>query len=140
MTPHQRASLKYARSKRGLRKMKAWRDANVVVIRKKKRAVYKRTRAQVRDHNLRTKYGMTLADLEQMLRDQDGKCAVCKIVLTAAVVSREEQTSLKAANVDHDHATGRVRGVLCFACNHAAGLLGDSAERCAMLGVYLKTC
>ena len=40
-----------------------------------------------------------------MLAAQDGKCAIC---LTAS-----------AAHIDHDHATGKVRGMLCFRCNAA---------------------
>lgn len=41
------------------------------------------------------------------------------------------------AHVDHDHRTGRIRGLLCGSCNRAAGLLADSAERAVSLALYL---
>jgi hypothetical protein len=63
-----------------------------------------------RDH-LRTSYGMSVADLEAMLAAQHGVCAICQ--------------TAPAIHVDHDHATGEVRGLLCFRCNAALGQLAD---------------
>lgn len=56
-----------------------------------------------RDQRYRSRYGITLADYDQMLADQGGKCAIC-----------ERELSL---DVDHDHDTGEVRGLLCRGCN-----------------------
>lgn len=44
-------------------------------------------------------------------------CEICGVNIT-------ENT----ANLDHDHTTGRVRGVLCWSCNAGIGHLGDSAD------------
>lgn len=56
-----------------------------------------------RDSRYRSRYGITLADYDQMWADQNGKCAIC---------DRERQL-----DVDHDHDTGEVRGLLCRSCN-----------------------
>jgi len=59
-----------------------------------------------RDKYLRTKYGITETIYKKMLAVADGKCWIC---------SKKPKKS--ALNVDHDHKTGQVRGLLCFFCN-----------------------
>lgn len=76
---------------------------------------YKRIK---RPHNrgaylLRT-YGISEQEYNHMLNKQNGVCAICEVV--------KEQTLA----VDHDHFTGRVRGLLCDKCNQALGFLQDS--------------
>jgi hypothetical protein len=85
---------------------------------------------QERQRNARIKYlyGITNEDYEQMLIDQDGVCAVCATPPTEG----------KRLSVDHDHDTGHVRGLLCYKCNTAAGLLGDDPALAAQLTLYLK--
>jgi len=67
----------------------------------------------------------------EMLTKQGGKCAVCG----------EGNTDIKGNPshlcVDHDHATGGVRGLLCKHCNIAAGNLKNSTERALRLSEYL---
>jgi hypothetical protein len=55
------------------------------------------------------KYGITVEEYDAMLRDQGGHCAICDAVVY-------DRTGRRLA-VDHDHATGRVRGLLCYRCN-----------------------
>jgi hypothetical protein len=55
-----------------------------------------------------------------MRADQGGECAICGLV-----------------GVDHDHATGAVRGILCFRCNAAIGQLDDEPDRARGLAEYL---
>lgn len=62
---------------------------------------------------LQRRYGLSLADYELRLRQQDYKCATCKRVLTRP-------------HVDHNHATGKVRGLLCYPCNISIGLLKEA--------------
>ena len=64
------------------------------------------------NHLLRT-YGLDSATLQQLVDAQGGVCAVCR---QAAPV-----------HVDHDHVSGRVRGVLCFNCNGGLGQFKDRA-------------
>lgn len=58
-----------------------------------------------RDSYLRRKYGLTLAQYNEMLRLQNGRCKLC---------GRKPKRIL---HVDHDHFTGRVRGLLDYYCN-----------------------
>nr|WP_240528300.1 endonuclease VII domain-containing protein [Streptomyces amritsarensis] len=61
--------------------------------------------------HLKRAYGITEAQCGEMIAAQGGLCRIC--------------LKAPAAHVDHCHETGRVRGVLCFNCNTAIGLLGD---------------
>ena len=84
--------------------------------------------------NLR-KYGLTLEEYGIMLAAQDGKCAVCR---TPAGECQNQYGSIPLA-VDHDHVTGKVRGLLCMKCNRAAGFLQDDPEIVRNLATYLST-
>src|SRR5574339_629814 len=62
---------------------------------------------KTRAANLKARFGITIEQYEQMLADQDGKCAICK---------RPPKANRRLA-VDHDHTNGNVRGLLCTPCN-----------------------
>jgi len=62
------------------------------------------------------RYGITAEEYEQQLQDQGGRCALC----------REPCRTGKRLAVDHDHETGKLRGLLCSACNTGIGSLGDN--------------
>lgn len=84
-----------------------------------------------RHDNLR-KYGITQADYETMLVAQDGRCAICG--------SRDPGTRQHDRMVvDHDHATGLLRGLLCVACNRGLGNFGDDVHRLSSAIRYLNT-
>ena len=74
-----------------------------------------------RKSNLKTLYGMTLAEYNALLREQGGVCALCR---KAAPGTNSRNDKLV---VDHCHTTGAVRGLLCHTCNRALGLLKDDA-------------
>jgi hypothetical protein len=74
------------------------------------------------------KYGITGEDYQQMLVEQGFVCKTC---------GKPEKTG-KALAVDHDHKTGKVRGLLCGNCNQALGLLNDDLGVVKKLLVYLK--
>ena len=61
-------------------------------------------------------YGLTLRDYYRLLVAQNFKCGICD----------KERTERCGLVVDHDHATDRVRGLLCSGCNRAIGLIGDT--------------
>ncbi|MER5518238.1 endonuclease VII domain-containing protein [Streptomyces sp. NPDC002763] len=72
----------------------------------------------------RTNHGLTEAERDSLIAAQYGLCAIC---LTAPPI-----------HVDHCHKTGRVRGVLCFNCNSAIGLLRDAPETINRAADYLE--
>ena len=76
-----------------------------------------------RKSHLKRKYGLTLEGFDALLASQGGGCAICG--------------RIGADNVDHDHETGEVRGILCFKCNVAIGLLDEDARRALSAGAYL---
>lgn len=71
-------------------------------------------RAAENVRQLRRKYGLTPAEIEAMAAEQGGVCAICG----AAPRGR-----WKRLHVDHDHATGAVRALLCNDCNLKIGVL-----------------
>lgn len=80
-----------------------------------------------REQRLQQHFHLSLADYNKILDFQHGKCAVC---------SRTPKPG-KALAVDHDHQTGFVRGLLCFACNKR--LLGARSDRAVFaLAAYLR--
>lgn len=72
-----------------------------------------------------TKYKMTGREFQRLLIAQAGRCGICA-------------KPLEKICIDHDHATGKVRGLLCPGCNTGIGLLGDTAESVARAVQYLE--
>lgn len=79
-----------------------------------------------RDQHLQRTYGLTLEDYEFLLVSQRGRCTIC---------GKPDGDQL---HVDHDHLTGRVRGLLCGNCNRAMGLFHEDAARFEAAGEYLR--
>lgn len=61
-------------------------------------------------------YGMSSADVDKMIQQQDNKCAICR---------RQFDPKVRALtpHIDHDHRTNGVRGLLCLRCNASLGHL-----------------
>lgn len=81
--------------------------------------------------NLR-RYGLTFADYRAMHEAQGGRCAGC--LEPYGLFSVDGRRRL---HIDHCHLTGRVRGLLCAACNLAAGKMGDRPDVALRLAAYL---
>lgn len=80
------------------------------------------------DNYLKRTYGITMEDKISMIESQDGKCAICGIY--------EPE---RGFCVDHNHATGEVRGILCNDCNVSLGGFRDSVEILKRAIEYLIT-
>ena len=83
------------------------------------------SRNSIRNCLYKREYGITLEDYDLMLIEQEGKCAVC---------GSDDPKGKGRFHVDHDHDTGKVRGLLCHYCNIAEGYL--STKACAQLMRY----
>lgn len=77
-----------------------------------------------RHYHLVARYGIGAAEVEALIGAQGGMCAVCK--------------KRPAVQVDHDHSTGVVRGVLCDGCNGGLGHFRDDPEMIRRAIDYLK--
>jgi len=87
--------------------------------------------ASVREYYLIHAYGITQKGYEDLVAKQGGKCGVCGRSL-------EETIGKGRPHVDHDHETGKVRGILCHFCNVGLGNLGDSIEILEAAIAYLR--
>jgi len=76
-----------------------------------------------RDYVLNYNYGISLEFYEIMLRDQNGICAICGAKTAYPYFMKQ-----KNFFVDHDHKTGKVRGLLCYNCNKLLGMVKDDTE------------
>lgn len=74
---------------------------------------------------LKTQYGLTKENYIELCHQQDNKCAIC--------------SDSNKLVVDHDHITGKIRGLLCQACNGAIGKLGDNVEGVMRAVKYLSS-
>lgn len=85
-----------------------------------------------RKWGLKHAYGILPEQYDQMSLDQGGVCAICRKPETATFKGHTKRLS-----VDHDHGTGRVRGLLCTACNTLLGHARDNVEVLREAIVYL---
>lgn len=81
-----------------------------------------------RARRLRTKYGLTIGDYDALLATQGGVCAAC---------GRKDPRGQLA--VDHHHASGVVRGLLCRACNLMLGYARSDASVLRAGAAYLES-
>jgi len=81
-----------------------------------------------RKTNLESKYGINQVQYDLMLKSQNGICKMC------GKTPKENKQSL---SVDHNHKTGKIRGLLCTNCNRGIGLLQDDPELLRIGADYL---
>jgi len=84
----------------------------------------------IRDKNMKLKkgYGINLNIFNNLLEKQNNKCEICQI----------EFNNPSEGFVDHDHKTGKIRGLLCNSCNRGIGLLKDNVNVLLRAVKYIK--
>lgn len=96
---------------------------------------YGRNPVYSKDKKLQRKHGITLADYNKMLADQNGVCAICKRPETA-IDKRSGKPYVLA--VDHCHRSNQIRGLLCTGCNTSIGLFRDDPNIIRAAAAYLE--
>lgn len=118
-----------------------WREPQVSAAFRADKAAYmrewsRRARANNPEYHknqyLRRQYGISIAEYNTMLAEQNSACAICGKPETTEIHGR-----VVSLAVDHDHTTGAVRALLCTACNTALGLFKDDTSLLAKASDYL---
>jgi len=92
---------------------------------------------EVRDSYLKRAFGIGIDDYDTLFARQDGECAVCGKKFTGPGDYKLKGAPNGVPRVDHDHATGNVRGLLCQHCNVGLGMFNDDPELLSAALAYL---
>lgn len=99
------------------------------------RAYYHKNREKLKEktynRSLARNYGIDIDAVERMREAQGNSCAICG-------VHASKTPKRQKLHVDHDHATGTVRGLLCHQCNVGLGAFKDNLQSLAAAANYLK--
>jgi hypothetical protein len=107
----------------------ALREKNVEEYNRIRRQKYLENPKKAREKALKSRYGLTFDDFENLLNSQNSKCAICNVPLARLG---------RSTHVDHCHTTGKVRGILCKECNTGLGKLGDNIDSIKKVIQYLE--
>ena len=87
-----------------------------------------RNKSRRREKHLCDNYALTQAQYDERLAAQNGVCAICE---------RPEKLLNRKLAVDHDHATGKIRALLCYRCNRGIGMFEDNSSFLISAAAYL---
>lgn len=88
----------------------------------------KRKRYQQEKH-LKYKFNLTLKEYKILIEKQKGKCLIC---------NKKPKNKIKKLSIDHDHKTGKIRGLLCHNCNVIIGLAHEDIKILKNIAKYLQ--
>lgn len=91
---------------------------------------YARDPEKFKEKSFLRKHGITIAQKAEILVEQGGTCAACK--------TTDPGGGRNAWHLDHNHATGTIRGVLCHGCNLALGMVKDNPTTLRALAGYVE--
>ncbi len=100
-----------------------WKKRNRGRHKKYQRKYNQEHKAYFRDYWLKSNYGISLERYEKMYDKQRGNCLICNQEETVG-----NQYGQYRLSIDHDHETGRVRGLLCNRCNRGLGYFKHSKK------------
>jgi len=95
-----------------------------------KRCKHERDASSIMKRN----FDIVLSDYNKLLEQQDGLCAICRNPETR----KHQFGTVKRLAVDHNHDNGKVRGLLCSACNTSLGLIKESQKTLSNMIDYLR--
>ena len=85
---------------------------------------------KIRECELKRKYNITALEYDRLLIKQNGVCAICY---------NPDLITHNRLAVDHNHLTGKVRGLLCFRCNTTLGQMQDNPTLLRNAAAYLES-
>ena len=100
-----------------------------LVAKEKQKRQGSRYRLYIRNYNHRVRYGITQTKYQSLLNSQNNRCLLCGTKFD----------SNSKPHVDHCHASGRVRGLLCNPCNTMLGFAKDNPKTLANAISYLSS-
>ncbi len=107
-------------------KSREWKQRNPDKVRELKRRWRQKNQDSVRDSKLRYDYGISLEELQNLIKAQGDVCGICRLPTTRFFV-------------DHCHTTMKIRGALCLQCNSGLGFFRDSEKFLESAIHYLKS-
>jgi hypothetical protein len=105
-----------------------WSKNNPEKRNESKRQRYHNNKQKHKNYVLKRSYGIPLSEFNRLVELQNGCCAICG----------GPPRSKPSFCVDHDHVTGKVRGLLCSPCNSALGFLNDDFSLTIRAADYLR--
>lgn len=111
------------------------KNRNRAAVRKYKIAHPEKARMSIQIAYWKRLYGITQKQYDELFASQNGKCAICGNE-TFGILRNGKP---KGLCIDHDHKTGKVRGLLCTRCNSILGYANDDSELLMRLIDYLIT-
>jgi hypothetical protein len=131
---------------------KEYRETHKEEIKIKSKQHYRDNKLEIREYQLKYRnkpdfkqedknrklkkfFGITLEQYNKMLEEQNGVCAVCG---NNEVAFDKRTNKNRSLSVDHNHKTGKIRGLLCSNCNHILGKAKDNIIILQKLIEYLK--
>ncbi len=99
---------------------------------------YEENRERFRARGLLNRFNLTTEQFNTLLSKQENRCAVCSRHFETEMLALGNNKKSNRPHVDHDHASGKVRGLLCSQCNTAIGLLSDNVATVLNAACYLE--
>jgi hypothetical protein len=109
--------------------MKKWNEKNKDYRQDYNQDYYAKNPESYKNSYLMRTYGITLQDYNKMFEEQSGCCAIC---------NTHQSEFKQSLSVDHCHATGKVRALLCKFCNTALGMMKDDPELLIKAAGYIN--
>lgn len=97
-----------------------------------------RNNARSKQYNLLYHFGLTPDEYDALVAKQGGLCGICGDPLGSYDEPSHADAQSYRPHVDHDHATGAVRGILCGPCNRGLGFMRDSVAVLERAVEYLR--
>lgn len=137
---HHKYDKKYRNSEKGKQHIKDYRQKHkekIAMQVKKNQKKWSKTKTGTlsrRKAKLKKRHKLTLEKYDEMAEAQNGLCAICGNLET---MKHNKSGSIRRLSVDHNHKTGKLRGLLCANCNLLIGYADENVKTLASAIKYL---